>query len=166
MPRTKKEIDVAVDADVPVKKTATKRTTKKTTGTRKKKEETPVTKIMEVPANPPSMEIKLDEKGNKVLQIGDDILVLDETDTRCLVGVMERVVDPELGVIPAVTSGCCIMYDKSIIAASVSIGKLNYEGSEFIFVINYMFPEMPGYQTHMFYMTRETLDGFADILRG
>ena len=105
------------------------------------------------------------EKGMCKLTVGDDILWLDETtDTKYLRDTLCTVRDVNFPTIPMKLIGCIIPYENGMIAAAISAGKLNPEGSEFIIVMNYMFPEMGEYKTAMFYVNRETLDEFVDVM--
>lgn len=100
------------------------------------------------------------------IQIGDDALVLDTADSARIRSVFERVADDNFPCIPDQTTGCIVPYDNGTIAMSLSAAKLTIGGSEFIIIVNYMFPDMDGYKTAMFYVNRQTLDSYITALAG
>lgn len=115
----------------------------------------------------PTFEI-LKDKGdtNPRLQMGEDVLWLDINDATNIKEVFVRVSNNLFPCIPVQTTGCLVPYDNGTIAACISAAKLNMEGSEFIIIVNYMFPGMDAYKTAMFHVTRTILDGFITTLAG
>lgn len=98
------------------------------------------------------------------IQIGEDTLLLDAEEAARIKRTFERVLNDAFPCIPEQTTGCLILYDNGTIAISLSMVRLTPMGSEFIIIANYMFPEMEAYTTSMFYVNRETLDGFVAAL--
>lgn len=98
------------------------------------------------------------------IQIGEDTLLLDAEEAARIKRTFERVLNDAFPCIPEQTIGCLILYDNGTIAISLSTVRLTPMGSEFIIIANYMFPGMETYTTSMFYVNRETLDGFVVAL--
>jgi uncharacterized lipoprotein NlpE involved in copper resistance len=109
----------------------------------------------------------IEKSGEKVkLQINDGILWLDEKERDRIMVTLNKAMAPGTISFPIQSNGTFITYENGTIAVSLSVAKLNTDGTTYIIFASYQMPGMIQFETDMFYVTREVMEKFMLALAG
>lgn len=104
------------------------------------------------------------EDNSCAIQVGDDIVTMDDIERVRLYQVINAVVEKPY-IVPNNMLGCLLMYDNGIIATSFSIGKLDIAGQKFLVVVYTMNPRTSSYEINQFLLLRSAVDAYLEALK-
>ena len=104
-----------------------------------------------------------EEKGLIKMQIGDDKFVLDNAERKRINNLLKKSIETS-ELVPNAMNGVLIMYDNGLIAANISIGKLDLAGTQFLLVIYSLTPKSTKYDVNTFLLQRNVMEKYIKIL--
>lgn len=113
-----------------------------------------------------TFDIVASEDGNVAILIDSHDFWLDDME-RCRVRYcIKQAINCEVFNVPTATYGTMIPYANGIMAVHLSVSKLNKEATDFMILVSYMTPKMKSYRSHMFFVPRQVLDRYDNVLEG
>lgn len=105
------------------------------------------------------------KKDNVVkIQIGQDLFGLDDTERKnihsCLLDAKQT-----RFLFPSKLHGTAIMYPNGLIAATISVGKLDLIGTKYLIVVYSLTPNSTKYDVNTFLVTGDMLKEYTNILK-
>lgn len=101
--------------------------------------------------------------GKIKLQVGTDMLVLDDVERKNVLNCLNTVKGTRL-LFPSSLNSVAIMYPNGIVAVNLSIGKFNLQGSNYIIIVYLLKPKSTVYDVNMFMCTREMIEEYIEVL--
>lgn len=97
------------------------------------------------------------------MQIGEDVFGLDDRERKNIFNCLSDVKESRF-LFPNKLQGTAIMYDNGLIAANISVGKIDLGGTKYILMVYSLKPNSDKYDVNTFMLTGEAVSQYMDIL--
>lgn len=104
-----------------------------------------------------------EKNGIVKMQVGGDLFGLDNCERKNIFNCLSDVKESRF-LFPNKTYGVAIMYENGLVAANISVGKIDIAGTKYIMMVYSLKPNSSQYEVNSFMLTGEAIAQYMDIL--